>query len=144
MSKGRLKRIRRLTQRDAAWLCCTRRAYLRITPKDGGAPYRPYTTLVMDRDREVTRRIQVHGDEPPTPDQVLGVLHKTMLKPMLGSGGRGRPTLILLDDAKMVQALAPHLAEIGVRCEHAARFLGCCGGLLSPGSLAMDRKLGAY
>jgi hypothetical protein len=118
MSRSRLKRIRRLTQRDATWLCCTRRAYLWITPKDGASSHRPYTTLVMDRDREVIRKIQVHGPEPPTPDQVLEVLHEAMLKPILGSGGRGRPTLILLQDAEMAQALAPRLAEIGVRCSH--------------------------
>ena len=118
MSSNQLKRIRRLTQRDETWLCCTRRAYLWITPKDGGSHYRPYTTLVMDRDREVTRKIQMHGDEPPTPDQVLEVLHKAMLKPTIGSGGRGRPTLILLQDAEMAQALAPRLAEIGIRCEY--------------------------
>jgi hypothetical protein len=118
MSSSQLKRIRRLTQRDATWLCCTRRAYLWITPEDDGSPYRPYATLVMDRDREVTRKIQVHDDEPPTPEQVLEVLHKAMLKPLLGSGGRGRPTLILLHDAEMAQALAPWLAELDVRCEH--------------------------
>jgi len=120
MSSNQLKRIRRLTQRDETWLCCTRRAYLWITPRDGGASYRPYTTLVMDRDREATRKIQVHDDEPPTPDEVLEVLHKAMLKPMMGSGGRGRPVCILLDDADLVRELAPRLTEIDVRCEYRA------------------------
>lgn len=120
MSRSQLKRVHRLTQRDAVWLCCTRRAYYWVMPKDDGSLYRPYTTLVMDRDRELIRNIQVHGDEPLTPDQVLEVLHKAMLKPVLGSGRRGRPALVFLHDAEMAQTLAPRLAEIGVRCEYRA------------------------
>ena len=115
-----LKKVRRLRQSDATWMCSTRRAHHWITPRDGSSPYRPYTTLVMDRDREVTRRIQVHGDDMPTPDQILGVLHKALLRPMPGSGRRGRPAHILLDNADLVRALTPRLAEIDVRCDHRA------------------------
>ncbi|MBM4458148.1 MAG: hypothetical protein FJ011_10350 [Chloroflexi bacterium] len=40
-----------------------------------------------------------------------------MTHPMIGGGRRLRPARILIDDPALVQAVAPHLAEIDVRCE---------------------------
>ena len=99
MNRVLLDRVRRLRQSDATWLCSVRRAHSWVAPKDASSPYRPYSTLVMDQDRELIRRIQVRGREKPTPDEVLETLCRAMRKPMMGSGARARPARVLIDDA---------------------------------------------
>lgn len=118
MSKSFLEKAQRLAQSDATWLCAARRARFWITPKKQ-PPYRPFLLLVIDQATGRIRQAKVE-DERPTPDVVLDVLLKGMLKPVLGSGRRARPASVVLDDAALVQELSPRLAEIGVRCEYRA------------------------
>lgn len=117
MAWSLLDKARRLRQSDATWLCTVRRAHSWVMPKDR-PPYRPYTVLVQEQETELIRRI--HGqEERPIPDVVLEMLLKAMLSPLLGPllspllgfGKRVRPAHILLDDADLVQALAPRLLK---------------------------------
>ena len=123
MTKNLLNKIRRLNQSDATWLCTARRAPLWITPDDQ-PPYRPYVVLVVEQETEMVRRTDIE-DERPTPDMVLETLLKGMVKPIMGPlgslmgfGKRGRPARVLIDDARLVRALKPRLAEVDIRCQH--------------------------
>jgi len=123
MTKNLIDKARRLRQIDATWLCTARRAPTWIMPKNQ-PPYRPYIVLVVEQETELIRRTVIKS-ERPTPDVVLEVLLKAMagsllgpLGSLIGFGKRGRPARILLDDADIVQSLAPRLAEIDVRCNY--------------------------
>jgi hypothetical protein len=126
MTQNRLERVRQLRQSGVPWLCTARRAPFWIMPKDR-PPYRPFVVLVLVQDTGLIRHTHVQG-ERPTPESVLEVLVKAMyspllgalLSPLLGFGSRGRPAHIVLDDADLVQALAPHLAELDIRCSYRA------------------------
>jgi hypothetical protein len=119
-----IPKVRRLRQSDMNWYCTSRRARTWIMPKDRSA-YRPYIVLVLEKETELIRRIHTQ-EEQPTPETVLEVLLKAMkgpllgplLSPLLGFGRRGRPARVILDNADLVQALGPHLAEIGISCDY--------------------------
>jgi len=111
-----LKKAQRLKQREATWFATWRRAYAWIHPKDG-QPYRPHTVLVLEAEQGRIRRTDLRGDLS-TPEAVLASLLNAMRRPLLGSGGRYRPVRIVLDDSALVEALAPSLAQIGVRCDY--------------------------
>jgi len=57
-------------------------------------------------------------DTRPTTEHVFEALIKAMTRPTLGAGRRGCPARLLLDDAELVEALAPRLAELEIRCEY--------------------------
>ena len=116
MPRNPLDKVRRLRQSDATWLCGVRRSHSWVAPKDR-PPYRPYAMLVVEQERGLIRRIEIQ-EEKPAPDAVLAALCQAMRRPILGSGKRVRPARILLDDADLVQTLAPRLAEIGIRCKY--------------------------
>jgi hypothetical protein len=124
MARSLLDKAHRLRQSDATWLCAVRRAHSWVMPKNRPS-YRPYTVLVLEQETELIRRIYTQ-EEQPTPDAVLEMLLKAMLSPLLGPllsplvgfGKRVRPASILLDDADLVQALAPRLSEIDIRCDY--------------------------
>ncbi len=126
MVKNPTDEVRHLRQSDAVWLCAARRAPFWIMPKNRPA-YRPFVVLVQEQDTQLIR--QTHPqDERPTPESVWQMLVKAMrspllgpiLSPLLGFGSRCRPARILLDDADLVQALAPRLSEAGIRCDYRA------------------------
>jgi hypothetical protein len=118
--------IRQLRQSDAVWLCTVRRAPFWIMPKDRPA-YRPYVVLVQEQDTERIRYTHTQ-DERPTPEAALQMLVKAMrspllgpfLSPLLGFGRPSRPARIFLDNADLVQALAPRLSDVGIRCDYRA------------------------
>jgi hypothetical protein len=72
---------------------------------------------VVEVERGKIRRADIRGDLS-TPEDVLLSLLNAMRRPMPGSGGRYRPERIVLDDSALVEALAPSLAQIGVRCDY--------------------------
>jgi Domain of unknown function (DUF6930) len=118
--------IRHLRQSDAVWLCTARRAPFWIMPKDRPA-YRPYVVLVQEQDTERIRHTHTQ-DERPTSEAILQILVKAMrspllgpfLSPLLGFGSPSRPARILLDNTDLVQALAPRLSDVGIRCAYRA------------------------
>jgi hypothetical protein len=57
-------------------------------------------------------------DPLKTAEDVLEALIKAMTRPILGAGRPHRPARLLLDDAELVEALAPHLNELEIRCEY--------------------------
>jgi len=116
MLPKQLKKVRRLKQREATWFATRRRAYTWVHSK-GERPYRPYTILVMETEKNTVRRIDMKSDST-TPEDVLASLLNAMRRPMLGSGGRHRPARIVLDDPALVKALTPALAQIEVRCDY--------------------------
>lgn len=124
MAENQLDEVRDLRQSDETWLCTARRAPTWIMPEDR-PPYRPYVVLVLEQESEKIRRTDLQ-EERPTPDVVLEVLIKAMrpslLRTLVGFGRRRRPARILLDDAGLVRALAPQLAEIDVRCDYRAKL----------------------
>ena len=116
MLPKQLKKARRLKQREATWFATRRRAYVWIDPKDGHS-YRPYAVLTVETERGRVRRIDLKGDSI-TLEEVLASLLNAMRRPIPGSGGRYRPTRIVLDDPGLVEALTPPLAQIDVRCDY--------------------------
>jgi hypothetical protein len=137
MRQNLLAKMGRLEQRQEVWLCTIRRAPAWITPKRE-RPYRPFLFMILD---DTTGAVLASNmrQEAPTPDVVLRTLAQAMLKPLLGSGGRRRPTEIWLDCAGIAQALAPLLDQIGVRCvHHPTTCSGTCGP--TERSLARQRQ----
>lgn len=115
MGKSLLEKALKLPRTDETWQGAARLARVWITPRDR-APYRPYIILFMD---------QVHDkvlgshfvDTRPTPEEVLDFLLHAMMRPARGAGRPRRPARLLIDDAEMVKALAPHLAQLGIQCQ---------------------------
>lgn len=126
MVKNPTDEVRHLRQSDAVWLCATRRAPFWIMPKNQPV-YRPYVVLLQEQDSQLIRQTHTQ-DEQPTPESIWRLLVKAMrspllgpiLSPLLGFGSRCRPARIILDDADLVQALAPRLGEAGIRCDYRA------------------------
>jgi len=122
--QSQLEEVHHLRQSNETWLCTARRAPTWIMPEDR-PPYRPYLVLVMVRETQAVQRTEIM-DERPTPDIVLGVLRNAMrpslMRMVIGFGRRRRPARILLDDADLVRALAPRLAQIEVRCDYRSKL----------------------
>jgi len=118
MTSNRLDKLRKLRQSKATWQFTARRARFWITPKDRPF-YRPFVTLVLDQETEFIYNTDVQN-ERPTPEIILEILFKTMQGTLLNLGRRGRPARILVDDAKLAQALAPRLAELDIHCDYRA------------------------
>jgi len=115
-AKISLEKVRRLRQTDEIWEGTARRAPVWITPRRK-APYRPYVIMFVTRKRVAILGTDM-GDDKPTPDKVLNVLIKAMRHPAPGAGRPRRPSLIYLDNEELVEALAPQLSEIDVRCQY--------------------------
>ena len=115
MAKGPLTKVHRLRQTDEVWESTIRRMRTWITPRNQ-SPYRPYVILTASQTGKVVGSNVV--DDFPTPDQVLNALAKTMRRPSLGGGRKRRPAVIYVDDEALVEALAPKLQEVDVRCEY--------------------------
>jgi len=119
-----LDKVRRLRQSETTWLCTARRAPAWITPPDQ-PPYRPYVVFVLEQETDLVWRNDFQK-EPPIVETVLKALLETMQRPpsvpismrLAGFGRRTRPARIILDDADLVEALAPQLAEIDIRCDY--------------------------
>jgi hypothetical protein len=116
MAKDPLKKARRLRKTDETWQGTARLARTWITPRNQ-APYRPYIIAVIEQDGDRIIRTKLF-DTQPTPERVFEALIKAMTRPTLGAGRPRRPARLLLDDAELVEALAPHLAELEIRCEY--------------------------
>lgn len=110
-----LGKVRRLRQTDEVWEGSGRIARLWITPRNT-PPYRPYLIIFVAADRGVILRTKIL-DDPPTPDRMFEELLQAMHRPLWGAGGARRPLVVYLDSTEHVAALAPRLAELGVRCE---------------------------
>ena len=115
MTHPLLEKAADLAQTKATWHATVRRAPTWITPRNKPA-YRPFLILVLDAETDRIRQTNMQDDRPPA-EVVLKTLAAAMANPLAGSGKRLRPARILLDDPALALALAPHLAEIGVRCE---------------------------
>nr|HID12984.1 hypothetical protein [Anaerolineae bacterium] len=115
MARDPLAKVRRLRQTDEVWESTVRRMRAWITPKDQD-PYRPYITITVSQTGKVVGTDVV--DDVPTPDQVLNAIAKAMRRPALGGGRKRRPAVIHMDDETLVEALAPKLQEVGVRCKY--------------------------
>jgi hypothetical protein len=61
-------------------------------------------------------------DQSPTPAMLFEEMLTAMESPMPTSGSPRRPTLIYLSNAEAVEALAPRLAELDVKCEFKAEL----------------------
>lgn len=114
MTSNMLNKLRKVRQSDATWLCTVRRAPCWIMPKKQ-PPYRPFVVLVIDQNTELILQTNT-SDERPTPEAVLDILFKTMQGTLLTLWRRKRPTRILIDDAELVRAIAPRLAELDIHC----------------------------
>jgi hypothetical protein len=111
-----LQKAHHLRQRPVTWFASLRRAYSWIRSQEERA-YRPYAFVVAEVEHEKVRRIDI-ARELPTYEDMLASLLKAMRRPMLGSGGRYRPTRVVLDDAALVKIFAPALSQIQVQCEY--------------------------
>lgn len=138
MTSNRLDKLHRLRQSDATWQCAVRRAPFWIMPKDRPF-YRPFVILVLDQDTELIYKTDVQN-ERPTPEIILEILFKTMQGTLLNLWHRGRPARILVDDAKLAQALAPRLAELDIRCDYRATLPQANTALLEMEAHATKRK----
>ena len=123
--------IRRLPQRPETWECSGRTGRWWITPP-GQPARRPNVLLAVTADAGRVVRVEFDDDPPPapkprgaalpppvpTPGQVCAGLLQAMRRPAAGAGSARRPTLVYLDRPELVEALAPRLAELEVRCEY--------------------------
>ena len=116
MAKDPLKKARRLRQTDETWQGTARLARTWITPRNQ-APYRPYIIIFIEQDRDRILKTEI-VDTQPTPEHVFEVLIKAMTRPTRGAGRPRRPARLLLDDAELVEALAPRLAELEIQCQY--------------------------
>ncbi|PKO23305.1 MAG: hypothetical protein CVU38_04645 [Chloroflexi bacterium HGW-Chloroflexi-1] len=117
MARNPTEKAARLPQHDVTWQCTARRAPTWITPDDK-PPYRPYLVLIIDAHADRIRRSNIQDDRL-TPEGVMEQLLRAMSRPLLGSGRAFRPTRIVLDDAELVKALTPRLADLSIRCSYA-------------------------
>ncbi|MBA4379264.1 MAG: hypothetical protein C0393_00985 [Anaerolinea sp.] len=138
MTSNQLDKLRKLRQSKATWQCTARRARFWITPKDRPF-YRPFVTLVLDQETELIYNTDVQK-ERPTPEIILEILFKTMQGTLLNLWHRGRPARILVDDAKLAQALVPRLAELDIRCDYRATLPQANTALLEMEAHAAKRK----
>lgn len=116
MAKDPLKKARRLRQTDETWQGTARLARTWIVPRKQ-APYRPYIVIFIEQDRDRVLASEI-VDTQPTPERVLEVLIKAMTRPTPGAGRPRRPARLLLDDAELVEALTPQLAELEIQCHY--------------------------
>ncbi len=114
MAKTAFDKARGARQIDNTWVASVRRMRVWV---DGDPPYRPWMIIVLDQDNNRIRRTQIFEDDP-TASEVLAELLRSMHKPLFRSGGRSRPTRLHLDDAGLVEVIAPRLAELDVICEY--------------------------
>lgn len=113
-------KVRRLPQTDEVWEGTARLARAWITPRDQ-APYRPHLVMLMSASQNLILRMQA-VEQAPTPEQVLDELLQGMQRPGRGAGHARRPAIIYLDDQALVEALAPRLGRLEVRCEYRRRL----------------------
>jgi hypothetical protein len=114
MKTNTLNTLRKLSQSNATWLCTVRRAPFWIFPKKL-PPYRPFLLLVLDQEMELILMTDT-STALPSPDHILKKLFKTMQGSLLNMGRRSRPATIQVDNAELVQALAPQLAKLDIHC----------------------------
>ena len=113
-----LEKAAKLPQNPATWQATVRPAPAWIAPTDR-PKYRPYLVFVLDTESGAIRMLMME-EQRPAPEAILSLIANAIAKPMMGAGGRYRPTRILIDDQELAQALAPQLAEIGVDCDYAS------------------------
>lgn len=116
MAKDPLEKVRRLPRTDETWHGTARLARAWITPRNQ-APYRPYVIALIEQDQGPIITTQM-VETQPTPEHVFETLTKAMSHPARGAGQPRRPARLLLDDTGLVEALAPRLAEVEIRCEY--------------------------
>jgi len=112
-----LTKANRLRQTEEIWEFASPLARVWITPKRDAA-YRPYLFLVVSTEGRVV--FSKNQRQRPDADQMLEVLLRTMIRPGLMAGRPRRPKTVHLDDADVVSALTPTLAQLDIRCEHRA------------------------
>ena len=115
MANDSLAKLARLRQADETWESTVRRMRAWITPRNQ-PPYRPYVILTVSRNGNVAGSEIV--EDTPSPEHFLDALAQAMRRPILGGGKKRRPAAIYVDDKALVEALAPRLQEIGIRCEY--------------------------
>ena len=138
MTSNRFNKLRSLHQSDATWLCTVRRAPYWITPKKQPA-YRPFVMLVADQNTGFIIKTDTL-DEHPTPEICLENLFKAMRGTLLTLGRSGRPAHVFVDDAELVRAIAPRLAELDVHCSYRASLPQASAALLEIEAQMNGRK----
>ena len=108
-------KLMKIRQGNNTWQCTLRRAPIWITPKNL-PPYRPFIIMVVDQDSEMIIKTEML-DIRPTPQAFLTYLLNTMQGSLLSLLKKIRPARISIDDAELVQACTPQMAEVGVRVE---------------------------
>jgi hypothetical protein len=119
-----------LPQRPETWECSGRTARWWITPP-GKPARRPNVLLTVAADAGQVVRVEFDDPLPappprgvalppplPPPGQVFTGLLEAMRRPAAGAGAARRPALVYFDRPELVEALAPRLAELEVRCEY--------------------------
>jgi hypothetical protein len=86
-----------------------------VTPENE-PPRRPFIHLTVSQAGKV--RACAVTQDAPTPDETLESIAQAISRPMLGGGRKRRPAVICLDDQALVDALAPLLEQVGVRCRY--------------------------
>jgi len=94
---------------QVAWTCL--RTW--ITPP-GQPPYRPHLMLVVNLDGPPIVQQEIVA-KPPAAEQVRDFLRHAMLAPAPGAGRPRRPAAIEIAEQALAQALAPELAQLGIR-----------------------------
>lgn len=115
MNPNLKNKLLKICQGNGIWQCTVRRAPLWIMPKKGPG-YRPFIMMVFDQDSGMILKTEIMRERPDA-GWVLDHLFKTMQGTLLSLMSKQRPTRITIDDGALVQACAPQLAEVGIRCD---------------------------
>lgn len=111
MAKSLMNKAKNLKQVDETWEVAVRPARTWVESR-GGEPYRPWQVFVVSKNDRIVR----HDMYPkkPTAFEVAETLFKAMLRPAFGAGSKRRPSIIVVDDEKLLEDLATKLSEINI------------------------------
>lgn len=115
MGKTPFEKALKLPQTDETWQGTVRMMRVWMTPPNQ-TPYRPYVILFMDQKNDKFLGAR-ETESKPAPEEVLDTLIRVMVRPAPGAGRPRRPMRLLMDDAELVQALAPRLSDLGIQCQ---------------------------
>jgi hypothetical protein len=117
--KTLLTRVGRLRQTDEIWEFASHLAWVWITPRRQ-PPYRPYLLIVVNQEGKAI--LSDTQQFSPDPEQMLAILLQAMTRPGFKAGKPRRPQTVHLNNADLVSALGPTLAEFDIGCEYRAEL----------------------
>lgn len=109
--------MKKIPQKDTSWYLAVRRMDAWITPQ-GEEPYQPYGLWIYNLDSGLIHSLQTTKTYPD-PEKILDSLHQAMQKAALGTSDPPyRPARLFLEDANLLQQVAPVLENLEITVTH--------------------------